>query len=214
MSPLEISKLSGLQLLDLPNDLLLTIAQCTISEADPNRLSRTNQRFNSLLHDHRIDHNIKQGNSSALLWGAFTGHYSIVSYTLERDAPINIRAGPGDANWTVYHERTPLIIAAARVIWRSWSSSSRKAQRLIWATAITKNRTPLMLAIRERQDAVVGLLLGLGAGGRECEGLCSLLEHGAVGEDLLHIAADNGNSEVVELLLANGEDVNARAYNG
>jgi ankyrin repeat protein len=78
-------------LLELPNELLLYIAQSLHSERDINAFSRANQRLHHLLEGYRYRHNVLHGKSSALRWAANYGQETTARKSISQGAIINAR---------------------------------------------------------------------------------------------------------------------------
>ena len=77
-----------ISLLDLPNELLLSVADNLDRESDISAFSRLNRRLYLLLNLYLYQHNIKQTNSSGLIWAAEHGRETIVQRFLSEGADI------------------------------------------------------------------------------------------------------------------------------
>lgn len=92
-------------LLDLANELLLSVAGNLIRESDINALAQTNRRLYSLLNLVLYRHAIQRRNHSALHWAAFHGFSSIVCMLLAEGASVRAT--------TIRSKRTALHLASA-----------------------------------------------------------------------------------------------------
>src|SRR4051794_30119296 len=89
-------------LVDLPNELLLSITEQLKLERDINAFSQTNCRVYNLLNPYLYRYTVKAFGSSVLLWAAQHGH--------ERTAQNLLREG-ANVQVTTDHGQTPLLIA-------------------------------------------------------------------------------------------------------
>src|SRR5436190_16381717 len=89
-------------LLDLPNELLLSIAEYLESESDINAFSKANRHLHELLTTYLYRRDVERG-SSALLWAAHYGRETTAQKSLEAGADVQV---------TDCYFRTPLLLAA------------------------------------------------------------------------------------------------------
>jgi ankyrin repeat protein len=89
-------------MLDLPNEILLEIAQNLDSQRDLSSFTRTNTHLHHLLVDPLYENYIERHGSSALLWAAYHGQEKTVLRVMVKHGshPLNV------AEWT------PLLLAA------------------------------------------------------------------------------------------------------
>lgn len=73
------AKVKGTSLLDLPNELILEIADYVSSQRCLSRLSRTNKRLHWLLSDRVLECNVREHGSSAAVWAFRTMHIAMLS---------------------------------------------------------------------------------------------------------------------------------------
>jgi ankyrin repeat protein len=92
-------------LLDLANELLLSIAGNLTRESDINALAQTNRRLYSLLNLVLYRYAVQRHNHSALHWAAFHGFSSIVCMLLAEGASVRAT--------TIRSKRTALHLASA-----------------------------------------------------------------------------------------------------
>ena len=92
-----------MQLLNLANELLQSIADCLEVQRDINAFTQTNRQLHTLLNPYLYQHNIQRFGSSALLWAAKHGQEATAQILLAQGA--NIEA-------TTDHGWTPLLLAA------------------------------------------------------------------------------------------------------
>ena len=90
---------------DLANELLISIAENLCLERDINAFAQTDRRLYRLLNKYLYHHNVRHGESSALLWASEQGRVETVGKILEVGAPTNVSDNDG---------RTPLLQAAER----------------------------------------------------------------------------------------------------
>jgi ankyrin repeat protein len=146
-----------------------------------------------LLLDHGADPNaVGKTGASPLLLAA--GDLEKVRLLVDRGADVNARSKLGN---------TPLITAAAHV-------GNLEVVKLLLdkgADKQAKNRnaiTVLTSAVSSNDAGTVRYLIGCG-----CQPANVFNLFGASGNSPLELAVENGNAEIVEMLLANGVDVNS-----
>jgi ankyrin repeat protein len=101
-------------LLDIPNELLLSIAEFINSQTDLSHLSQANSQLYRALEDYRYAYNVKHDGCSALFWAAFWGHNRIVRLCLQNGAPIDIQPDERDVRYKECAGATPLNLAASQ----------------------------------------------------------------------------------------------------
>src|SRR5215471_11001091 len=94
-----------MSLLDLPNELLLYIAEYLELESDINALTRTTRRLHGLLNVSLYRHNVEHGESSALSWASRRGRVTTVQMLISEGASLRKSSGS--------YNSAPLSIAAA-----------------------------------------------------------------------------------------------------
>lgn len=146
---------------DLPNELLLSIANNLKSERDLSSFTRTNAHLHNLLSDYLYENNIKQHGSSALLWAAQHGQDKTAQRLLEKGASVNVQARMSVLDDTLRPcDGTPLFIAAK-------NGFETIVRLLIENDADVNSRdeegdsgwTPLFFAVVNGHEAVVRLLV-------------------------------------------------------
>jgi ankyrin repeat protein len=90
-------------LLDLSNELLLSISECLETGKDINAFVRTNRYLYHLLDPYLYSYNVQQSESSALLWAARLGREVTAQNLLREKA--NVQA-------TNHDDEAPLLLAA------------------------------------------------------------------------------------------------------
>ena len=83
-------------LLDLPNELLLSIADRLELERDINAFARTNRRLYYLLNAYLYRHNMQKFGGSALLWAAEHGREVTAQWLLGEGAAADIHVRARD----------------------------------------------------------------------------------------------------------------------
>lgn len=112
-------------LLDLPNELLLHLAESLELERDISALARTNGRLHHLLTGYLYENNVKHHGSSALIWAAYHGRIGTAQRLLDKGADVNVQVCPAigyttysdlsyESSQTTYEGRTPLLWAAEK----------------------------------------------------------------------------------------------------
>ncbi|EPS34736.1 hypothetical protein POX_a00294 [Penicillium oxalicum] len=138
-----------MDLLCLPNELLLSIASHLAWQRDIHRFAQTNSRIYNLLDRYLYKYNVERDHSSALLWGAEHGREATVRKALMEGANIHARS---EGN------RTPLSWAAANG--HEAIVTLLLSQKGIYPDLPTYGgETPLVLAAWHGHDQVVRLLL-------------------------------------------------------
>ncbi|KAK2469940.1 hypothetical protein H9L39_18755 [Fusarium oxysporum f. sp. albedinis] len=90
-------------LLDLPNELLNSIAYLLESERDISAFSQANRCLYELLTPHLYRHNAQCSGSSALLWAVEHGQNAMVQYSVAQGGDVHVSNDQG---------QTPLLLAA------------------------------------------------------------------------------------------------------
>jgi ankyrin repeat protein len=91
-------------LIELPDELLLLIAEFLESESDISSLVRASARLYNTLSGHLYQNNIKSHASWALIWAAEHGNEATARLMIDNGADVN----------TLIHNETPLIVASRR----------------------------------------------------------------------------------------------------
>jgi ankyrin repeat protein len=182
-------------LLDLPNELLLSIADHLKRDRDINAFARVNRRLYVLLDTYLYQHNIQQRNSSALLWAAKHGRQSIVRRLLREGA--DVQATRADSQ-----KPTALHLASRKKHLRIVEILIRSGANIDAQTC--NGFTPLHMAVMKESEPVARLLLENGADFRkeypDCDRRCTAL----------HMASLFGATAIVQLLLEKGADISAQ----
>ncbi|KAH7114056.1 ankyrin repeat-containing domain protein [Dactylonectria macrodidyma] len=167
-------------LLDLPNELLLHLAESLELERDISALARTNGRLHNLLSGYLYENNVKHHGSSALIWAAYHGRIGTAQRLLDKGADVNVQVCPA-IGYTRYPTRCPNL---------SYES----------AQTTYEGRTPLLWAAEKGHEALVKLLLQNGVD-------VNVMDQNE--QTALQLAVDAGHREVARMLVANGADMNA-----
>ncbi|MBE3041707.1 ankyrin repeat domain-containing protein [Candidatus Bathyarchaeota archaeon] len=222
-------------LAELPNELLIVIAENINSDQDINALARTNRRFFTLLDPVLYQHNETHSPGSALLWaatwgvtvaarkaleaGANPGGEPIRGYTVPQ-SPLNRAAEYG------YIEVVDMLLRTGKVDTNRKDRDGRAAIALAagygYAEVVDmllrhdgvdveqkdkEGQSALALAAYYGHAEIVGMLL--------CSGRVDVEQRDRDGCTPLILAADGGSegnhAEVVVLLLAYGADPDSRA---
>jgi ankyrin repeat protein len=183
-----------MSLLDLPNELLLSIVGNLTRESDINALVQTNRRLYYTLNLFLYRFSVARGNNSALRWAALHGFYPLVQTLLNLGA--NPRATPRNSSHV-----TALHMACA-------NGHQSIVEALIQSGAdvnakTTTGITPLHEAIAEGFEGIARILLENGA-----DFMKKLPDknHSTV----LHIASYFGYTNIVQLLLNIGMGIEAK----
>lgn len=87
-----------MSLLDLPNELFLSIATCLESQRDINALTQTGRRFYAVVNPYLYRYNARRFNGSAVLWAA--GH-GTVHKALKAGVEVQPPAVPAPPGMTI-----------------------------------------------------------------------------------------------------------------
>src|SRR5215471_10038769 len=171
-----------MSLLDLPAELVLSVAEILESERDLNAFTRTNYHLYNILNPYLYRHNVQQCGSLALLWAANYGQKGTAQKLLEEGADVETSDG--------YF--TPLLLAAA-------NGHAEVVKLLLEKNAYTESkdtyhRTPLFLTVTYEHKAVVKLLLA--------DDRIYPDSQAENGQTPLSEAAEKGYEVMVKLLLA------------
>lgn len=186
--------------LDLPNELLLPIAESLKHPHDVNALLLTNRRLAVLLTPVLNEFALRAENAMiALFWAAANGCEPMVKLLLTHGAKIIVVAAPSGKG-------------AKMVLHQSPGSCSDMLVEFVMAQGVNlalqdtrgKNWIPLHWAAKNANLTMIRLLLGRGAE-------VDTRDH--LGRTLLHLGPWFG-PEVVRFLLENGADTSARDMNG
>ncbi|KAK2756744.1 hypothetical protein FQN54_005190 [Arachnomyces sp. PD_36] len=176
------------QLTTLPDELLLDIAEQLTLEEDINALSTTNRRLHCLLINYLYRFNVRQSESSALVWAARRGVVTTARRSIEQGADVEVKSDG----------LTPLSLAAA-------AGHDGVVELLIATGRVDPEfkdpgecKTPLWWAANNGHDRVVKLLLG------DIRVEPDSRDDDSWGTPLAR-AAYNGHEEVVRLLLETGK---------
>ena len=136
-------------LLNLPNEILLLIAENLQVEGDINAFARTNYRLYGILNPYLYRHNVERKDGTALTWAAKRGQDATAQKSLEA-AKIGVATqyryyGRADLLWAVRNGHKLVV----RLLIRSGLSSLN----------LKDFSYKLLCAARLRQIAVVQLLL-------------------------------------------------------
>ena len=183
-------------LLELANELLLSIAEALGSETDVNAFAQLNRRCFQLLNTYLYRYNVQQNRSLALFWAAKRGELNTVVWLLDQGADIHSPARQRKLGVV-----TPLHVASRH-------GHHRIASILILNGANTQlqacdGHTPLGLAIVTRSAATVAILIKHGADIRKP------FPAPWGGSTALHFASYTGAKSIVNLLLDSGASIKA-----
>lgn len=181
-----------MHLLDLPTELVVCIADNLGLARDILSLAKTNHQLYHIVLPILYNFNVREQNSSALLWLGERDKPEIAeTFICEYEADVN----------AVHEQNTPLI-------WAAKHGSTSVVQVLLRAQNIDINfrshnmETALWCAANQGHTAVVEELIG----GKDIEIDC---QDAAYGLTPLATAAVNGHAEIAQRLLATGRaDVN------
>ncbi|OGM46334.1 ankyrin repeat-containing protein [Aspergillus bombycis] len=210
-----------MHLLRLPNELLQLVAGNLSTDADLNALIQTHSRFYHLLQTYLFEHNVRYGESSALVWAAALGHIEIAKRALRAKADANT-LGPLHRSLFGLNLRTcPSIVLPADHVWEGHFPDRRRRSTPIMLAAVCGHKeivellvhhgadinrevgvcTPVLGAIAHAHADVVEYLLITGAD-------LDVILQGFWWYNPLELAAHEGHVEVVNVLLRHGVDPN------
>ncbi|KAL4786583.1 hypothetical protein BJX76DRAFT_354948 [Aspergillus varians] len=129
-----------MSLSDLPPELKLMVSEAIQNQQDLLNLTKTNHAFHTLLQSHLIPHNIKHHHSSGLSWAARTGNMALARKFLQAGANPNARP-----------------VSTAEYCAPDKTHSQRKRIR-----DLRLMETPLYIAVENRRERIVLLLLHYG----------------------------------------------------
>lgn len=186
------------RLLNLPDELLLCVADCLETGNDINSLSRVNRHLHTLLNSYLYRHNVQHSGSSALFWAAMKGEAETARMLLKQGAKVNIKSSKLNLHPRSYGQVTPLWLA-------TYEGHLQTAKVLLEGNANPEasdrptHNTPLHLAATRGYEDIVSLLLqqpGINADPRNRKGKTPLF-----------CAATHGFHKIVKRLL-DMDDVN------
>lgn len=178
---------------DLPNELLLSVADTFDRQSDINALARSSRSLYVLLNPFLYQQNVERHRSSALLWAAEYGQDATLQLILDEGGDVHVKKSHQESF-------TALHLACA-------NGHLRIAAHLIINGALveaktTEGLTPLQLAVRFGHEPVTRWLIENGASLDRCWPID--------GKPLLHVASYLGHTSIVELLLDKGADLELR----
>ncbi|KAJ5997031.1 hypothetical protein N7522_008691 [Penicillium canescens] len=216
-------------LLDLPNEILLTIAEPLGSQKDINALAQTNRHFYSLFNPFLYAHNVKYHRGYALEWAAARGVLESVKESIRQGAQIHLgyssqallnAANYGHAKIAAYlislganpHSEERGVISRTPIEWAILHNHSKVVKLLIENgvhpnTKDKNGQSLLHLAAKfspRNHEAVTRILIAKGAN-IEAENLLV--------ETPLRVACASGSLEVALCLIENGAEINHRDQN-
>ncbi|KAJ5294455.1 hypothetical protein PENANT_c006G06987 [Penicillium antarcticum] len=184
-------------LLDLPNELLLAIANPLDSEGDINALVQTNRHFHSLLNSHLYKHNVLHNEGSALEWAAAHGILASVKEFIQQGARIQ---GLVSSQPLLNAARYGHVEVVAYLLSLGANPYSEEKRPL--------KRTPIQWAIRYNHPEVVKALIEVGVDPNERD---------KKGESLLHFSAKEStrnNEAATQVLIAKGAELESKNFIG
>lgn len=179
-------------LLSLPNELLLVIAGCLSTQLDVCRFLRVNRRLSRVVGDFLLLQNIKNNDSSALLWAVRCNQVEVVRRMVDFGADLN-----------AMHEsktgrvETPLRRAVEDGNVRIVKILAEAGARVLLPSP---NRSPLQLAFDKGDEQITRILLD------QMKGVNRLLTFS--GETPLYMACAKGLVDTTRYLLDKGADPN------
>ena len=188
-----------MSLLDLPNELLGCISDNLESQSDLNSLAQANHRLHRLNNRELYRRNVRNSNSSALIWAAEHGRVEVVQKVLQehtdKQARINV------CKW-------PLCVAAehghvelVKVFLETGVDINVDAADL-FTESDCPHGTPLYRACEGLHEELVLFLINKGA---DVNLRCS--NYGC--QYALSMAAEKGHERIVRALLSAGADIDA-----
>ncbi len=183
-----------MSLLDLANELLLSIAGDLSLESDINALAQTNRRLYFLLNIVSYRFSVRRGNNSALRWAAFHGFFDLVRMLL--DIGANVRATPRNStHLTALHLASaeghlPIVEALIE------SGADVNAQT-------STGFTPLHKAVSNGFEDITRVLLENGA-----DFMKTLPNQNR--SNVVHIASRFGYTAIVQLLFEKGMGIEVK----
>lgn len=219
-----------MSLLELPNELLLPIAEHLDSES-LSSLLRTSRFFAELLTPllHKFATHDKDG-IPALLWAAERGYKQLMTLLLDMGADIDIQNKKEWITGTALHKvvvhrdasmvrllldkganieavdqlkKTPLHHAITEVFEEMVNLLLERGARL--DVKDYRGTTPLEIAVASGADVIISALLDYGA---------DIEARNEAGRTALHQAVEYGSVPTVTLLLNRGADIHARGRHG
>lgn len=183
-----------MSLVDLANEILLSIAENLAWESDINALARTNRRFYILLNLYLYQRNVHRSRSSALRWAAEHGRDLTIQTSLDAKADVRATRRNRDKSTALHLASVNGHLQIAALL--TTSGACIDAQN-------SHGFTPLHLAILHRFEPVARMLIEKGAEFRKDW-------PGRHRQTALHVASYFGLTPIVQLLLEKGADVEAR----
>lgn len=206
-------------ILDLPDELLLSIGEYVTSESDLNSLHQVNHRLYRIFDEYRYKYNAKHHEGHALYWAARYGNATAARKSVIAGTSLDPRPWPFTWLREYPFDRHPSIKEHNRGAY--WVEDPL-TQTIMWnQPAVTK--TLLELGAYQKSMSVNSAgqpeRLILWAAARNCvAALKELLRHGVdvntkkeppTERTALIVAARRGNLETVEALLEHGADTEA-----
>lgn len=182
-------------LLDLPNELLLSVADTLRCENSINALARTNRQLYCLLDAFLHEYHIKTTNHSGLLWAAYHGLTNTLLKFLDLGANIQATNNKGATALHLASQNGHLLIVEMLI----QSGTEIDAQTLLGVT-------PLHRAVRAGHEHITRVLLENGAD------IMKSLPTGPL-PNILHVASYFGFTDIVQLLLDKGIGIEVKDKN-
>ncbi|KAJ5555242.1 hypothetical protein N7535_007682 [Penicillium sp. DV-2018c] len=219
-----------MDLLALPNELLLIIAEHQDTQRDKNALARTNHRCHALLNPPLYAYNVRHHLGSALHWGASHGLFRTTQESLKQGADIESIDTQLDARPLILATRSDHADIVALLLEHGADPYAQRRGPGAFALAVTRKKAATLKAF---------LAHGVGPNHRNWAGytplhcaaggvfgnyeavVTALIEAGAdlesttpLGETPLQIACRVGAVDVVRCLVESGADCNQRHKSG
>lgn len=207
---------SGMSLLYLPDELLLSIGEHVISEHDLNSFHQANRRLYLVFDEYRYKYNAKHHEGHALYWAARHGNATAARKSVIAGTSLNPRPWPFTWLREYPFDRHPSI---EKYNGGPYWVEDPLTQTVMWnKPEVTKTLLELGAYQKSMDVNSAGQpeRLILWAAGRNCAAsLKELLSHGvdvntrgdsSTGRTALLVAARRGNLETVEALLQHGAD--------